>query len=165
MPLYLCRWPNGDFSIVWAPNKTLAIETLDELDNAEGCPISAIRDFMAHFRLTDEGAFEFEGFGEETEDAVWRGYPVLDDAVKRMFEDDPGFSLLDSKNPEQAAIIEDAVQKERKRVVAKKVKQPATHLGREIQRMMDAPTSLIEQHLEESASEILEEFDPDGKPN
>ena len=70
MPLYLCRWENGDCSFVWAANKGEAIEALDEIANAEGFPIIALRDFMAHFRLTDTGELEFEGFGERTEDAV-----------------------------------------------------------------------------------------------
>ena len=51
MPLYMCRWPNGDCSVVWATNKGEAIEILDEVDNAEGCPLMALRDFMVHFRL------------------------------------------------------------------------------------------------------------------
>ena len=42
MPLYLCRWPNGDCSVVWAANKGEAIELLDEVDNAEGCPLTAL---------------------------------------------------------------------------------------------------------------------------
>jgi hypothetical protein len=35
MPVFLCRWPNGDFSMVKANNKDQAIEFLDEIDNAE----------------------------------------------------------------------------------------------------------------------------------
>lgn len=37
MPLYLCRWPNGDCSVVWARNKQDAIAELDQVGNAEGC--------------------------------------------------------------------------------------------------------------------------------
>jgi len=36
MPVFMCRWPNGDFSFVSARNKSKAIEALDEIDNAEG---------------------------------------------------------------------------------------------------------------------------------
>ena len=36
MPVYLCRWPNGEVSIVQARDKTDAIFRLDEFDNAEG---------------------------------------------------------------------------------------------------------------------------------
>ena len=66
MPLYLCRWENGDFSIVQARSKDHALEMLDEIDNAEGLPLYPITDnFMAHFRLTDEGIVEIKEFGEE----------------------------------------------------------------------------------------------------
>jgi hypothetical protein len=35
MPLYLCRWPNGDLSAVSAPNKQEAIFLLDEVGDAQ----------------------------------------------------------------------------------------------------------------------------------
>jgi hypothetical protein len=43
MPLYLCRWPNGDCSVVWARNKEDAIVELDQVGNAEGCPLIPFR--------------------------------------------------------------------------------------------------------------------------
>ena len=80
MPLYLCRWPNGDCSFVLAPNKGAAIEALDESANAEGCSLTILRDFMVHFRLSDSGELEFEGLGEATEKAVFeQAYPVLEE--------------------------------------------------------------------------------------
>jgi len=51
----MCRWPNGDFSFVSARNKSKAIEALDEIDNAEGCPLAVVEDFMVHFYLDDGG--------------------------------------------------------------------------------------------------------------
>ena len=63
MPIYMCRWPNGDFSFVLAANQQEAVETLDEIDNAEGCPLSVVEEFMVHFRLEEDGSFELEGFG------------------------------------------------------------------------------------------------------
>jgi hypothetical protein len=44
MPLYLCRWTNGDCSFVFAANRGEAIEGLDEVGNAEGCPLTPIHD-------------------------------------------------------------------------------------------------------------------------
>jgi hypothetical protein len=35
MAMFLCRWPNGDFSIVSAATKSDAVELLDEWGNAE----------------------------------------------------------------------------------------------------------------------------------
>ncbi len=71
MPLYLCRWLNGDCSIALASNKGAAIETLDELANAEGCALTILRELIVHFRLSDSGELEFEGLGEATEEAVF----------------------------------------------------------------------------------------------
>ena len=101
MSLYLCRWPNGDFSFVSAANKEAAVEALDEVDNAEGCPLSVTKDFMVHFRLVDDGTFEFEGFGEATEEALRQGYPILDQTVDQILDDDPGFELHSRSTPEQ----------------------------------------------------------------
>jgi hypothetical protein len=53
MGLYLCRWENGDFSVVQAKSEDLAIEMLDDVANAEGLSLYAIDDFMVHFRLHD----------------------------------------------------------------------------------------------------------------
>ncbi len=49
MPLYLCRWPNGDCSIVWARNKDEAVIELDQVGNAEGCPLIPLHEFQVHF--------------------------------------------------------------------------------------------------------------------
>ena len=51
MALYICRWENGDFSVVQAESKEHAIEMMDDVANAEGLPLYEITDFMVHFRL------------------------------------------------------------------------------------------------------------------
>jgi hypothetical protein len=56
MPLYLCRWPNSDVSVVQARNKTEAIIRLDEFENAEGAQIIRLSDFLVDFHLSDEGS-------------------------------------------------------------------------------------------------------------
>ena len=84
MPLFICRWQNGDFSAVSAATKTDAIAMLDEVGNAEVCELFTVKNFMVHFSLkqeTDEVddfvAVELEGFGEATEDVLCsRVYPV-----------------------------------------------------------------------------------------
>jgi len=57
MPLYLCRWPNSDVSVVLARNKNEAIIRLDEFENPEGAQITRLTDFLADFQLNDEGRF------------------------------------------------------------------------------------------------------------
>ena len=161
MPLYMCRWPNGDCSVVWATNKVEAIEILDEVDNAEGCPLLALRDFMVHFRLSDDGEIQLEGFGEATEDALFQlAYPVLDKTLMDAPNDQAG-----NPTPEGIAMIREAVAKERKRVRLKKVKEPETELGRQIKKMTNAPTRMIDRTIRDSATKTLKLVPAKGKPN
>jgi hypothetical protein len=84
MPLFICRWQNGDFSAVSAASRNDAIARLDEVGNAEVCELFTVKNFMVHFRLKQETdeiddfvPVELEGFGEETEDILCeRGYPA-----------------------------------------------------------------------------------------
>ena len=55
MPLFICRWQNGDFSAVSASSKAAAIELLDEVGNAENCEL---------FTMKVSGAFSPEAEGE-----------------------------------------------------------------------------------------------------
>jgi hypothetical protein len=66
MPLFLCRWPNGDCSVVLAQTRDDAVVALDEVGNAEGCPITQVRTFQVHFALTDRGELALERLGEGT---------------------------------------------------------------------------------------------------
>ena len=62
-----------------SPSKEAAIIKLDEMDNAEGCPLIKLDECQVHFRLTDDGQLELQSFGEETESEIWNFcYPVLD---------------------------------------------------------------------------------------
>jgi replication-associated recombination protein RarA len=77
MPLYICRWQNGDFSAVSAASKTDAIALLDEVGNADVCELFTVKNFMVHFSLKQETdelddfvPVELEGFGEETVDIL-----------------------------------------------------------------------------------------------
>jgi hypothetical protein len=84
MPLFICRWQNGDFSAVSAASKTDAIALLDEVGNAELCELFTVKNFMVHFRLKQETdeiddfvPVELEGFGEVTVDILSeRVYPA-----------------------------------------------------------------------------------------
>jgi hypothetical protein len=97
MPLYICRWQNGDFSAVSASSRAEAIELLDEVGNAEVCELFAVKNFMVHFRLKEETdelsdfvPVELEGFCEGTEDMLCdRVYPVYFKAAITEGEDWP----------------------------------------------------------------------------
>jgi hypothetical protein len=97
MPLFVCRWQNGDFSAVYARSRDHAIMLLDEVDNAELGDLFTVKDFMAHFRLKKEPdgiddmvPVELEEFGEDTLDMLSeRVYPVFSKAVIDVDKDWP----------------------------------------------------------------------------
>ena len=156
MPLYLCRWGNGDFSVVQASNREHAVEMLDEVANAEGLPLYAITEFMVHFRLTDEGMVELEGFGEQFEEHVReRVHPVLGELDVSLHE----------AGPEDRARIKAAVEKERRRLKPRPAPEPDTEVGKWIKTQTDLPTSVINRHIRTAAKKVLQDTKPKGKPN
>ena len=161
MPLYLCRWPNGDCSVVRANNKGEAVELLDEIGNAEGCPLVPLPTFMIHLRISDEGEVEFDSFCEATEHVLFElAYPLLNEALLKVPTDEAG-----NPTPEGQTAVRDAVAKERNRVRLKKVKEPDTELGREMKKIIRAPTRIIDRVIRESATKRLKRFPVKGKPN
>src|SRR3970040_2181005 len=88
MPLFLCRWPNGDCSLVWAPHKEDAIVELDQVGSAEACPITQVHAFQLHFVLHEQGKLILEALGEGTEEEIVSlAYPVLDQALSDAYGD------------------------------------------------------------------------------
>ena len=69
MRLFVCRWPNGDFSIVSAQDREDAVIQLDEWGNAEQARLWPMETCMIDFRLNDSGEIELNdpGFGEEAQ--------------------------------------------------------------------------------------------------
>jgi len=91
MAIYLCRWPNGYFSIVAAKTKADAIELLDEWGNAEQASLSRITDCMFDFRLNDDGRIELADVGEYTHDGIMETcYPELNTVFETAECDDSG---------------------------------------------------------------------------
>ena len=97
MPLFVCRWQNGDFSAVSARSKEEAVELLAEVGNADTCELFAIENFMVHFH-TRSGADDFEemlpvklgGFGEQTHRLLCeRVYPAYSAAISEIDKDRP----------------------------------------------------------------------------
>lgn len=157
MPLYICRWENGDFSVVQATNKEHAIEMLDEMANAEGLPLYAISDFMVHFRLTDSGVVELEGFGDDFEDHLHDHiYPTLSEVE----------ISLHGSAPADDPRIKAAVEAERNRIKSRTPKDPDTEIGKKLKSETDLPTVVVNQKVQAAAKEILRKTPPPkGKPN
>jgi hypothetical protein len=136
MPLFLCRWPNGDCSVVLARTKADAIVELDQVGNAEDCPITRVRRFQLQFALTDRGELALERFGDGTKEEVRA-------AIARAVEQER--SRLDR---EETATTE-----------------PQTELGRVVKSRTDMPTILIDRLVRKGATKKLRNFKGRGKPS
>jgi hypothetical protein len=154
MPVFLCRWPNGDVSIVSARNKDDAVAALDEFDNADHANISQLKEFLADFRLNDEGRLELNEFGEDTLDGIMKkAFPELDKTFLSAARHAPSKAYT--------VAIRQAVELERKRLwkEKKKVKQAKTEWGQEIQKQLGAAAVVADRAVERGAKEILKNFD------
>jgi hypothetical protein len=165
MAIYLCRWPNGDFSIVSAKTKTDAIELLDEWGNAEQASLSRMADCMFDFRLGDDGQIELADIGESTYDWVMEAcYPELKKAFETAESDDSEQDYSEKGRKQ----IQAAVELERTRLWDSQppVKQAETGLGREIQKQIAAASVVVNRIVQEIAKKRLKSKEGEGKkPN
>ena len=165
MAVYLCRWPNGEFSIVSATNRADAIELLDEWGNAEQAQLSRMESCMFDFRLSDEGDIELAEISERTYELIMeKCYPVLDETLGTTELDERG-SEHSQKGREE---IRKAVQAERTRLWASQPppKEADTELGRRIQQQTGAPSVMVNRIVRRMAREILQsEVGESKKPN
>lgn len=165
MAIYLCRWPNGDFSIVNARTKSDAIELLDELGNAEQASLTRMSDCMLDFGLADNGDIELAQLGEATNDFIMKTcYPELDKAVESAELDEAGLDYSEQGREQ----IRAAVERERTRLrdEGPSAKQAETALGRGIQAQTDAPCALVNRLVRDAARKRLTNFQSEGKkPN
>ena len=151
---YVCRWPNGDFSVVTAPTRKAAIIALDEWAGAHVSQLSPMEFFMADFRLTDEGEIELNEFSEATREAILDVcYPELRDVLAE-----------DGLTAERVAA---AVARERTRLWHDQPEdEPTTELGKRIALEMGTSAVVADHYAEEIVSRILEsDAGENGKPN
>jgi hypothetical protein len=165
MAIYLCRWPNGEFSIVSAKTKADAIELLDEWGNAEQAFLSRITDCMFDFRLGDDGQIELGDIGESTHDCIMETcYPELNKAFATAEWDDTGLDYSEKTRKQ----IREAVELERTRLWDSQppVKEAETGLGREIQKQLGAASVIVNRVVREAAKKRLKSKEGEGKkPN
>ena len=141
MAIYLCRWPNGDFSIVNAKTKDEAIELLDEWGNAEQASLARMTDCMFDFRLGDDGQIELADIGGSTHDCIMETcYPELKKAFATAEWDEAGLDYSEKGRKQ----IREAVELERTRLwdSQPEAKEAETGLGREIQKQTGLPAWL-----------------------
>lgn len=161
---YLCRWPNGDFSVVAAANKREAIIELDEWDAAHPSQVQAIDSFMVDFTLTDEGRIVLKQFSEATREIVWDScYPELQKVLYSEGVTDDSGDLL----PGGAERVLLAVKHERARLWEDQPTDEArTELGKRIAKETGTSGTVADYYVEENAKRILESEDgEDGNPH
>ncbi|SRR5258708_6322776 len=165
MAIYLCRWPNGDCSVVNAKTKSDAIELLDEWGNADEASVARMPDCMFDFKLRDDGQLELADIGEATHDCIMEAcYPELDKAFATAEWEETGLDYS-AKGREQ---IREAVEAERTRLRDSKplAKGAETGIGREIQNQTGAPSVLVNRIVREAGRKRLESKEGEGKkPN
>jgi hypothetical protein len=109
MPLFICRWPNGDVSLAAGESEFEVNDVLDEVDNPDVAELMQLDHAIAvHFKLgtkPGEGGalpLRFEEMSEQLESSIYeRAYPVYneirmkpDPTVKELTE-----ALIQEKNP------------------------------------------------------------------
>jgi hypothetical protein len=165
MAIYLCRWPNGEFSVVSAKSKNDAIELLDEWGNAEQASLTRMSDCMFDFRLDVEGQLELADIGEATHDHLMRTcYPELEKALETAEWDDTGVAY----SADSRVRIREAVESERKRLWSNQPPAPVaqTEVGRQIQKQTGAASVVINRIVRRAATKRLKSKEGEGKkPN
>jgi len=164
--LYLCRWPNGEFSLIKADDRKDAVVQLDEWAGAEPAWLVPLETCMVDFHLNDRGEIELGEFGEETGEFIWeKCYPELEQVLS---SEDVLKHRSGKRNREAANKIRRAVAHERSRLWhAQKEGTPAkTEIGRELQKRLGTVGPVADQYVEFAADQILRTKGGErGKPN
>jgi len=162
--VYLCRWPNGDFSIVRADTKREALVQLDEWAGAHPSQLFPVDKCMVDFRLNDAGEIELGQFGEETEQFIWETcYPDLYALLSSVVPEDGGEYTAKARES-----IRQAVEHERARLWKNQPECPQaeTEIGKTLQKRLRTVGPVADYYVQEMASRILNaKDDKGGKPN
>ena len=158
--VYVCRWPNGDASIVMAGSKREAIIALDEWDAADPSWLTPMDECLVDFRLNNRGEIELNQFGYETANFVWeKCYPVLDEVRTRHLGDRSRTATQEIKR---------AVKHERNRLRGNRppALSATTEVGRELQRRLGAAGPVADHYVEQFATSLLKSSGGNkGKPS
>jgi hypothetical protein len=162
--VYLCRWPNGDFSLVTANTRREALVQLDEWAGAHPSQLFPMDSCMVDFRLNDLGQIELGQFGEETEGIIWETcYPELRTLLSTVASDDGSEYTAEAKES-----IRQTVQHERARLWENQPESPQaeTEFGKTLQRALRTVGPVADYYVEQMADQILKSHDEKGgKPN
>ena len=162
--VYLCRWPNGDFSVVTADSKRDAIIALDEWAGAHPSQLHPIDRFMADFRLSDDGEIDLTQLSGETHEVVW---DTCYSALRDLLASDEATDIEGGDKSGVRERVRKAVERERTRLWDDQpVDEPATEIGRRIAEQMGTSAVVADYYVQGVAKQILEfDDDEDRKPN
>ena len=92
MKVFICRWQNGDLSIVGARDQEDAISILDEVADATDAQLFETKDLLINFELDHNGHLLLEQFGEGLDDLIsQKAYPLLFQASMNNDNDETDF--------------------------------------------------------------------------
>lgn len=173
MPLFICRWQNGDFSAVSASSREEALELLDEVGNADLAEVFTAKRFMVHFQLKKQVddleepvPVNFDGFGEETYDMLRdRVYPVYSKASLRVHHEvDANSDAPDREDNAELKVLNDALVTERMRNLdSKKPRLSNDPDVAGLQTELDVPKPMAEQAVKERRRRAIVEMPPSSK--
>jgi hypothetical protein len=125
VPLYICRWPNGDFSAVSAKDPTEAAYLLSEVGPVGDAKLFDLANFMVHFSLPRKMSAEnwdkmlpplhLDGFGAQTLCFLWDHiYPEFEKATNAVLAGEAAGSIGDDEAMTQ---LDQALARERVRLM------------------------------------------------
>ena len=125
MPLYICRWPNGDFSAVSARDASEAAYLLSEVGPVGEAKLFDLANFMVHFSLPKKMNMEkwdkmlpplqLDGFGAQTLCFLWDHiYPEFEKATNAVLEGEAAGAITDEEAEKQ---LDQALARERVRLM------------------------------------------------
>jgi len=168
MPLFICRWQNGDFSAVSAASRDEAMELLDEVGNADVADLFTTKNFMVHFQLKTEAdnmedavPVELEGFGDETYEMLFeRVYPVYSKMSAKVVDGLPSSGDVPKQQREAALkTLNEALVTERMRKWDSKQPKLSDDLEvAQLQKLADVPKPMAEQVVKERRRRAITEM-------
>jgi hypothetical protein len=163
--MYLCRWPNGEFSLVMAPTRREALIELDEWAPGHPGQLFPLDSCMLDFGLNDDGQIEFNQFGEDTEAFIWEtAYPVLDEIRHSEALTGPDGQYT----AEGRDLVRRSVEQERTRLWGNQPKGPEaeTEAGKQLQKQLGMAGPVADYYVQQTAKRILESKPrKKGQPN
>ena len=146
MPAYICRWPNGDISVVSASAGVEVADVLDEVGNPDEAEMIELGHPIAvHFRLGDKSngeglPLEYEGINEYLEESILeRAYPIFNEVLHR--ED-----VTDAK-------LNTALKHEKNPIYNKQPDMSENPAAADVQQQLGMPKALVDHFAQNTRSD------------